>query len=780
MVKKIAILGGGPASLTTAFWLTNQAGWKENYEITIYQLGWRLGGKLWNGRVEEVADRDEEHGYHILFGFYKNAFETFKQVYDELDRNENQPISRLLAEKAEDEAKFPRRFAFHRFPTLHMAAEFNGVYKTIPVPFPTNELLPYDGEEVSFVATIANILGWISRFTQNAENIGVIGNTGDSASDELGPEVRKLASDFNIALDGGLHVLVDLAMAIHAAFHDTFIEKAISDILVALIRAFLRQTWEQVKDKIDTDWDSYFYWCLLDIAGTVLIGLIEDDVWDKGYDGLNNINFYDWILKHGNPVTPEGTMVSVKSFLMEFAYLLLFAYRKGDATSPPTPTKPMYGDPNIETGTLLRFLLRLVLNYKGAFGWEFQVNAGDALVAPTYELLKKRGVKFKFFHKVTKLHLSDDKKSIQSIDMFEQVNLRPTVPEYQPLYPVKDVMSWPHHPLYDQLDPTQVAELLANKVDLESHWTDWTGTPKTLLKGVHFDDIVLGISLGALDEICSELRDNPNNSNWRDMLKHVETIRSFGFQTWLNKTTEELGWDEAGRVISNTAYRPVNLKADTTQVIPFEDWKASDNVKTRGYFGGLMPDDPNEPPAPNPAYPKTQSDKVKEWAIEFLNKGSQVYWPNAVKDDEFDWKLLVDKQEPTREGAARFNSQFWVASIDPTGRYVLAVVNSSKYRLAAGESGYSNLYLTGDWTKTGLNCGTMEATVMSGMNASRAISGYPSKISGETDFTAQDADVTIWERVQSILANPLVMGVGITVIVAAVLGLLWVFAGQGA
>ena len=43
--KKIAILGGGAAALSAAFGLTEKPGWKDQYEITVYQLGWRLGGK---------------------------------------------------------------------------------------------------------------------------------------------------------------------------------------------------------------------------------------------------------------------------------------------------------------------------------------------------------------------------------------------------------------------------------------------------------------------------------------------------------------------------------------------------------------------------------------------------------------------------------------------------------------------------------------------------------------------------------------------------------------
>ena len=64
-------------------------------------------------------------------------------------------------------------------------------------------------------------------------------------------------------------------------------------------------------------------------------------------------------------------------------------------------------------------------------------------------------------------------------------------------------------------------------------------------------------------------------------------------------------------------------------------------------------------------------------------------------------------------------------NFEPTERYVTAPANTTTFRLKAWESGYSNLYLAGDWTYTGLNVGCVEATVMSGKLASLAISGYP-------------------------------------------------------
>jgi predicted NAD/FAD-binding protein len=44
-LQKIAVLGGGAGSLAAAFYLSAQPGWQERYDITVYQQGWRLGGK---------------------------------------------------------------------------------------------------------------------------------------------------------------------------------------------------------------------------------------------------------------------------------------------------------------------------------------------------------------------------------------------------------------------------------------------------------------------------------------------------------------------------------------------------------------------------------------------------------------------------------------------------------------------------------------------------------------------------------------------------------------
>jgi len=70
---KIAVLGGGAGGIAAAFELTATPELRERFEVTVYQLGWRLGGKGASGRNAAAGNRIEEHGLHIWFGFYDNA-----------------------------------------------------------------------------------------------------------------------------------------------------------------------------------------------------------------------------------------------------------------------------------------------------------------------------------------------------------------------------------------------------------------------------------------------------------------------------------------------------------------------------------------------------------------------------------------------------------------------------------------------------------------------------------------------------------------------------------
>jgi uncharacterized protein with NAD-binding domain and iron-sulfur cluster len=65
---------------------------------------------------------------------------------------------------------------------------------------------------------------------------------------------------------------------------------------------------------------------------------------------------------------------------------------------------------------------------------------------------------------------------------------------------------------------------------------------------------------------------------------------------------------------------------------------------------------------------------------------------------------------------------------------VLSPPSPVNVRLAADESGISNLLLAGDWLRTGVDVGAFECAVMSGMQCARALTGVPIDIYGERDW----------------------------------------------
>ena len=55
------------------------------YQVTVYQIGWRLGGK--GASARGPGGRIEEHGLHVWMGWYENAFRLVRECYAELGRD---------------------------------------------------------------------------------------------------------------------------------------------------------------------------------------------------------------------------------------------------------------------------------------------------------------------------------------------------------------------------------------------------------------------------------------------------------------------------------------------------------------------------------------------------------------------------------------------------------------------------------------------------------------------------------------------------------------------
>lgn len=694
---KIAILGGGIGSVATAFRLTATSELRAKYDVTIYQIGWRIGGKGASGRNPDpkFGYRIEEHGLHIWFGFYDNAFRMMRDCYQELARDPSLPLSTFEQ-------------AFRPADSFVVYENYNGRWVPRLFKAPRNNREPGNLQRVPEFWEIAeNTLRWfLSLWADTTRSSAAasapmaslsLSREGLRLAAELGLDVRHVIS---IGPEGLLRVAYELAAACAGgatAIIDPF------PLVSMLLREFRDWLWNDwAKHHVDDD-TIRFLFTTFDLLTTILEGILKDDVLGKGLSSVNDEDFVEWLTRHGAEQITLATSVFVR-----MPYSAAFAFLDGDIEQG-----------NLAAGVGLSVLLWSLFTYSGALFFKMQAGMGDTVFAPFYQVLLRRGVTFKFFHAVDKLHISGG--LINSIEMTEQVKLK--VPRYKPLVDVKKLPCWPNEPLWDQIEGGD--ELKHDCVDLETDHSLKGSEQKTLYLGKDFNIVVLGISVEALKDICGELyQDDPK---FRAMIDHSRTTMTQAFQLWLNKDVKSLGWGFGNQFIMSTYVEPLDTWADMSQLITTEDWSPDDNVESIQYFCGVIEDLDTNPPEDQ----KDVTARAKRNAIDYLEDDVGVLWPFAMKRGHFDWNILVDPY--LRRGKRRFDSQFWRANFAKTERYVLSPAGSIKFRLKTNGTKYTNLFLAGDWTDCGGNAGCVECAVTSGMLAARAIKGSHEPILREDD-----------------------------------------------
>ena len=301
-------------------------------------------------------------------------------------------------------------------------------------------------------------------------------------------------------------------------------------------------------------------------------------------------------------------------------------------------------------GVALENAARLFFTYKGAMFWKMQAGMGDVVFAPLYEVLRRRGVQFRFFHRVTGLRLAADRRSIGAIDMARQVELVNPDVEYEPLEDVEGLPCWPAEPRWAQVrDADRV-----RGTNLESFWAPSPDAAAlTLTAGRDFDRVIFGISLGAVPYLCRELIDA--SARWRAMVEHVGTVPTQAFQVWLTATTQDLGWPWPLSNMSSFV-EPFDTYADMSHLLDRERWPAGERAGSVAYFCNALHGPESPAAAPDPAYAATAEDAVKANAVEFLRRWARHLWPASVDPatGEFRWELLAGAAPPaTRRASTR-------------------------------------------------------------------------------------------------------------------------------
>ncbi len=738
---RIAILGGGVGALSAAYQLSRTPELREQYDITIYQMGWRLGGKGATGRDDQ--GRIHEHGLHVWFGYYNNAFRMMKDVYADWHPDPDNALQTWRdALKPQDFT--PVGMGRPDGPPIYWPLTWSrlggqvGEDNVLPTPFEA---------VVSLVSLIVNVVRNWDQFTSLVvDGKFVDGDGRDTAMHDAVPQglLRRYAQAVKTwAADKADDVAHAMALVEGAALHGA---GEIADLTERWVRTIAGETvpteerhahLDAVADMLDRlegsvaarpgvdvlqDWMTF--------AVPYAKGVIRDFIIaGRSADSLDDIEFTDWLISHGGNAERLRACASLRTI-----YDTFMQYRGGDWH------KPDYG-----AGIAAQLCLRVLVTCKEAVMWNMQAGMGEVIIAPIYQLIQSRGVKVRFFRRTRHLELDETRTAVTRIHLDRQVDLKDGVADYDPLItlPVengtKKLLCWPAEPKWGAIRNGEAIRdrCRANGSSLESHWCPVEPAGAEVLeRGRDFDLAILAISVGAFKKMNDEptLADELTAASpaFAAMTGNFGLVPTQALQLWCEPDLAGLGW-EPDRPSAVTGPEPMSVWADMSQTLPFEPWpRHRSRPGSVHYFCGVWATDLISRPSTDLGVPKAALADVTAQCLEWTNAYARHFWPRAATPDgTFNYKVLYDAHGG--RGVERFINQFIRANVDPTECLPGSGAGTNKYRLKAGESGFTNLFLAGCWIRSGLNTSSVETATMAGMQAARAISGSPVEVSGE-DF----------------------------------------------
>ncbi len=738
--EKIAVLGAGPSALVASMRLTQTPALCEKYDVTIYQQGWCVGGKCAPGRDLDRHMRFYEHGIHGFLGYYFNAHTVMMEAFEELGRAKKHPLPNF-------------KEAFYGMSGVIRYEMDEGEIKKWPIQVPTNA----DHRENLTVADLKRLarmdiyslnmtklgLGFILQayaktfrklITQKfiTENFTAPPSDGhhpmvtDPASGKFDLRIEDGKEEINAGLQAALDAILPLCAPLAKAkkIDPKKLEAAMKT--AAVVFNGLSETFGGiVKAKgggSDAERDRIRRAGLtLNFVGAILTGVLKDKLLYKPFSTIDDQEHYEWLAKHG--ARPE----TINSPLTSSTPNITYQYPKGDSIRLPT----------MAAGAYLHWTM-MTFTYTGEFFQLFEAGSGETLIAPRHEVLAKWGVKFAFFNTVTDIRCDKQTKMVTEFDIDVQATVKKGAYKYDPYVKVKGLDCWPDWPLYDQL--VEGDAIKASGADLESFWCDWAPVDcKTLKVGEDFDQVIIGISVGGVKYLTKSLA--KAYRKWKAMLDNAVTIATQAMQIWLNKTPWDLGWNGYSNtyddyLLSANFMTQPNGQGDFTKYFKYENWPEDHTPASLLLLCGTIRFYHEIDGTEGADSSRRITEQVKHQSIQFLQSnggsmltGSTVSAQKGYGDPfSFGFDLLHGPTpDDGKEGAQRFDDQYWRVNVNPSDNYVSTPPGSTKLRLSANDTGFKNLSIAGDWTANGLNVGSMEGSVRSGLLAAEAIIGISHK-----------------------------------------------------
>lgn len=679
MKRRVAIIGGGLAGLTAAYELSRTAAARERWDVTVYEMNHLLGGRLASAHHDERFGRNEEHGLHVWFGFYDNAFRLAEAVWADAPRLPNCPWPDLwsalrpvhwcdLGIGPDDVRRldFPRNLDRPGRTACHSPQAVSSALLDLPR---------------AVVSTVRALLGL-------------------RAQDGPPRALRQLRP---------LERLIErLADAPSAAARVRIGAQA--ERLLRLAHRRLARLADRLAGR---DPGRRELACWVDLGLAVIRGACSPAhgvLRDFDLDRICAFELRAWLEMHG---ASASTLEECR--LLAAVYDIPFAFRDG------RPEQPV-----MEASTALRYSLMILLGYKGAPAFLLRGGAGETLVAPLYQVLRERGVRFEFFHRLVDMDIDGRGRRVEGLEF---VRMAETLEGYEPLVERGGLFGFRGEPNWEAL---RAGEAMRDRgVEFNSRFGDRGDDVRVeLRRHADFDDVILALPLGC---VAPDGDGHSPVRRWLDVhpparasLEGLHLVPTVAAQVWLGDSVESLPLHERA-VVAWT--QPYSVCCDMTPVLDFESWPEP-KPRALAYLCGAAPLDAHRAPSHS-----TARDRDFTYAREALDRQLRRHG-----------RTLFGCDAAERARYVRANVEAWELADLP-------LPGADASRLEATDSGLHNLALAGTWVRNRVNTTSLEAAVCTGIAAARALGAQTQPILGESFLRRPPTRLTI-ERGDALIEPP--------------------------
>ncbi len=683
--RRLVVVGAGVAGLSTAHELTRTPEGRAAWDVTVFEMGHRPGGRLASTHRPEAWGRNEEHGLHVWFGFYENTFRFAEEIWAEWKRPADCPWDTVWD-------------GLRPVYTSEYGIPHDGGYRVLRGHHPRNARRPGDGRiawtdaPTAWIDTVRALPQTLVSFLAGYDALPALPGAARRAV-WPGPDEEAVIRHAEAALLPLADRLAALGRASTPGQRERAaarIERAVGRLHGPLVAGAARLAGENpgARELVAT----------IDVVIALLRGLLSPRHGvprDGDLGRVSTFELMDWLASNGADARSLR-----RCRVLDGLYDAPFAYRGGDRNAPV-----------LEASTGARLFLRILFTYKHALAWLLSAGATETVVAPAYEVLRDRGVGFRWYHRLTRVEL--DGERITRLVFARGARPRPG---YEPLVERGGFRGFPPAPDWSQLEDGEA--LRARGVDFYSRFAPrGEQTEVTLEVGRDFDDVVLALPMGC---VVPDPDGHSPVQAWLDAvpaaracLERLHLVPTVAAQLWFREPAADVGLD--GLAMVGWA-APLSIVCDMTPVIAHERWPHPPGGCA--YLCGAWPLAAASAPSTD-ADARARDLRAAERAVRAqlarhlpdLLEGATLHQPDQHTDP--------------------FAAQLLRVNVEPWDLADLSLPGADAVRLGAADSGLANLALAGTWVRTPLNTTSVEAAVSSGVAAARALGGPARPIPGE-------------------------------------------------